>query len=155
MTLRFLPTRILIICALLLHAMSAVADQHLFMLRSSQPFPETMAALQDAIQKQGYTVSRIQHVDVGLTTMGFKTDLYRVVFFAKPDELHQLGEQHPELVPYLPLKIAIFAEADETILVAANPLNLRDFYPDAGLHTTFSHWHDDLAAIFHAVQNAD
>jgi len=150
-----MKTRSFIICLLLLQGMPARADHQLLMMRSAQPFPETMAMLQAAISKQGYTVSRVQHVDVGLTTMGFKTDLYRVVFFAKTGELHQLAEQHPELVPYLPLQIAIFAEADETILVASNPLNLTTFYPDAGLGKIFKHWHDDLSNIFLAVQNAD
>jgi uncharacterized protein (DUF302 family) len=150
-----MKTRIFIICLLLLQGMPAMADQQLFMMRSAQPFPETMSMLQAAISKQGYTVSRVQHVDAGLTTMGFKTDLYRVVFFAKADELHQLTEQYPELVPYLPLQIAIFAEADETILVASNPLILTAFYPDAGLGKIFKHWHDDLSNIFLAVQNAD
>jgi uncharacterized protein (DUF302 family) len=139
----------------MLHTMAAGADQQLFMLRSTQSFPEAMTLLQDAINKQGYTVTRVQHVDKGLTTMGFKTDLYRVVFFAKTDELHQLSEQHPDIIPYMPLQIAIFAEADETILVAPNPLNLASFYPNAGLTTVFGRWHDDLANIFHTVQNAD
>lgn len=147
--------RALIFSLLLMYGITADADQQLFMLRSAQPFPETMAMLQEAISKQGYTVSRVQHVDKGLTTMGFKTDLYRVVFFAKVDELHALTEQHPELVPYLPLQIAIFAEADETILVASNPLILTDFYPDAGLGKIFRHWHDDMQQIFQSVQNAD
>jgi uncharacterized protein (DUF302 family) len=147
--------RLFIIGLLLLHHSMAVADQQLFMMRSAQPFPETMALLQEAIRKQGYTVSRVQHVDVGLTTMGFKTDLYRVVFFAKTDELHQLTEQHTELVPYLPLQIAIFAEAEETILVSSNPLILSSFYPDAGLGKIFRRWHDDIGKIFHSVQNAD
>ena len=147
--------RTLIFCLLLLQSLPVMADQQLFMMRSAQPFPETMSVLQQTIRKQGYTVSRVQHVDIGLTTMGFKTDLYRVVFFAKADELHQLAEQHPELVPYLPLQIAIFAEADETILVASNPLILTGFYPDAGLGKIFKHWHDDLSKIFLAVQNAD
>ncbi len=147
--------RLFIIGLLLLHHSMAVADQQLFMMRSAQPFPETMALLQEAISKQGYTVSRVQHVDVGLTAMGFKTDLYRVVFFAKLDELHQLTEQHPELVPYLPLQIAIFAEDDETILVSSNPLILTGFYPDAGLGKIFHRWHDDIGKIFLSVQNAD
>lgn len=147
--------RLSVICLLACHSISAFAEQQLFMLRSSQPFPETMTALQEAIVKHGYKVSRIQHVDVGLTAMGFQTDLYRVVFFAKVDELHELAEQHPEMVPYLPLQIAIFAEADETILVATNPLTLSSFYPEADVARIFKRWHDDLSGIFLAVQNAD
>ena len=43
-----------------------------------------MAVLQHAIGTQGYTLSRVQRVDIGLTESGFKTDKYRVVFFGKP-----------------------------------------------------------------------
>lgn len=138
-----------------LYSSAGGAEQQLFMVRSSQAFPEAMSTLQQTITKQGYSVSRIQHVDKGLTSSGFKTDTYRIVFFARVAELHQLSEQHPELIPYLPLQIAIFAEADETVLVAANPLLLAELYPATDLQPAFKRWHDDLASIFLAVQNAD
>jgi uncharacterized protein (DUF302 family) len=133
----------------------ALETDELFMLRSQQPFPETMAALQEAIKQQGYIVSRVQHVDVGLNAMGFNTDLYRVVFFGKPDEIRQLSQQYPQLIPYLPLQIAIFAETDETLLVSGNPLNFTGFYPDPALAPVFKRWHEDLRKIFHSVQIAD
>lgn len=147
---------LLCVLGLLLPSLAqALETSELFMLRSNQPFPETMAALQNAITHQGYTVSRVQHVDVGLTAMGYNTDLYRVVFFGKPDELHQLSKQYPQLIPYLPLQIAIFAEADETLLVCSNPLNFIGFYPEPPLAVVFKRWHTDLQKIFQSVQAAN
>ena len=69
----------------------------LMMMRSSQPFPETMSELQAIIKSHGYVVSRVQRVDIGLTMMGYKTDKYRVVFFGKYDELQELTNKYPEL----------------------------------------------------------
>ena len=84
--------------------------------------------------------------------MGFKTDKYRVVFFGKTDEIHQLSESHPSLIPYLPLNIAIFAEGDETLLVCSNPLSFIELYPDPELATIFKQWRKDIEKILNYVQ---
>ena len=104
----------------------AVVTGEMIMIRSSQSFPETMSILQNAIVDQGYTVSRVQRVDVGLTARGYKTDKYRIVFFGKPDEIAHLSQKYPQLIPYLPLKLAIFAENQETIVVTSNPMVFTD-----------------------------
>lgn len=130
----------------------AVDTGELIMARSIQPFPETMSTLQEAIKHQGYTLSRVQRVDIGLTARGFKTDKYRVVFFGKTNEIHHLSKNYPELIPYIPLKIAIFAEADETLLTTSNPMVLADLFPDPALKATFTRWHQDIKKIINSVQ---
>ncbi|HEY9149909.1 MAG TPA: DUF302 domain-containing protein, partial [Gammaproteobacteria bacterium] len=52
-----------------------VQAEGLLMVRSAQSFPEAMLTLQGAIELQGYTLSRVQRVDIGLTASGFTTDL--------------------------------------------------------------------------------
>ncbi|MFW2373188.1 MAG: DUF302 domain-containing protein [Gammaproteobacteria bacterium] len=133
----------------------AVDTGGLIMARSSQPFPETMSSLQEAIKHQDYTLSRVQRVDIGLTARGLKTDKYRVVFFGKTDEIHRLAKDYPELIPYIPLKIAIFAEADETLLTTTNPMVLADLFPDPELKSTFRQWHKDITKIINSVQNSE
>lgn len=135
------------------HAVGWASD--LLMVRSAQPFAETMLALQTAIGEHGYTVSRVQHVDVGLTTFGYETDKYRVVFFGKPKEHRKLIKEHPELIPYLPLKVAIFAEEYETLVVASDPAIFSDMYPDKDLEKTFSRWSRDMRFIFEQVRRSE
>jgi len=144
---------IVALCSLLnFSTANAVITDELMMIRSEQAFPETMSALQEAIKTQGYILSRVQRVDIGLTTMGFKTDKYRVVFFGKTDEIHHLSETYPDLIPYLPLKIAIFAEGDETLLVCSNPMSFIELYPDPKLIAIFSQWRKDIEKILEYVQ---
>lgn len=131
-----------------------VSDE-LIMIRSNLAFPETMTALQHAITAQGYTISRVQRIDIGLTSSGYKTDKYRVVFFGKIDEIYKLRDMYPELIPYLPLKIAIFAEGEETILVISNPIAFSQLYPDTELRNVFKQWEQDIVAIFNSVQFAE
>ncbi len=67
--------------ALIMAVVIPAEAQQLIMTRSLNTFPETMLNLQEAIADQGYTISRVQRVDIGLTKMGYETDKYRVVFF--------------------------------------------------------------------------
>ena len=143
------------LAALLAAASFAAHAQGLLMARSVQAFPEAMATLQRVIGEHGYTVSRVQRVDVGLTRSGFETDRYRIVFFGKLDEVRGLAQSHPELVPYLPLNIAIFAEGEQTVLVAANPQFLARLYPEAPLRPHFVAWERDLRSILEQVGAAE
>jgi len=133
----------------------AIVTGELIMVRSDKTFPETMKILQGAIKQQGYTVSNIQGVDTGLTKSGYSTDKYRIVFLGKTEQIKSLTESHPELIPYLPLKIAIYAEAEETLLVTVDPATFIDLYPDTRLRKLFKQWHNDIISIMKNVQNPD
>jgi uncharacterized protein (DUF302 family) len=146
--------RILLLALALLSSQSLYAKD-LYMIRSELSFPETMSILQEIIKKHGYQVSRVQRVDIGLTKSGYKTDMYRVVFFGKPDEVREISERYTELVPYIPLKISIFAENDETIVLAASFNHLRSAYPDKKLNKYFDRWESDIQTMLEYVRIAD
>ncbi|NOX07919.1 MAG: DUF302 domain-containing protein [Gammaproteobacteria bacterium] len=148
--------QLLFISLLLLPVVSqAVVTDELIMIRSQQDFPTTMVNLQDAIKVQGYQVSRVQRVDVGLSKSGFKTDRYRLVFFGKGSEIEFLRKKYPSLIPYLPLKIVIFAEGEETLLVTLNPKQLMQMYSEPSLQPIFVRWQQDVINIMRVVRVAD
>lgn len=130
----------------------AVVTGEMIMVRSSEAFPETMSLLQKAIHKQGYELSRIQRVDVGLSKKGYKTDKYRIVFFGKGKQIQQLSAEYPQLIPYLPLKIAIFAEDENTILISTNPSIYNDLFKLHALKPVFEQWREDIIEILKSVQ---
>ncbi len=126
--------------------------EDLIMLRSTEPFPETMSLLQATIRKHGYTVSRVQRVDIGLSKAGYNTDKYRIVFFGKDSEIQDLLKSYPELAPYLPLKIVIYAEHGDTILVALNPGQFNIMYPKVNARHIFNNWERDMHNIFKEIR---
>lgn len=136
----------LLLAFLLLLGTAAKADEML-MVRVEKPFPEAMSALQQAIQDHGYQVTRVQRVDIGLTSSGFKTAEYRVVFFGKRDELLTLPEQYPALLAYLPLKFTIFAEGEHSLVATNNPALFGVFFKEASLADTFRRWEKDVRRI--------
>jgi uncharacterized protein (DUF302 family) len=140
-------------CGWLLLPVLLVAEE-MIMVRSVLPFPEAMLALQESIAAHGYTVSRVQRIDIGLTGMGYKTDKYRVVFAGKIDEIRTLTAMSPELTPYLPPKVSIFAEGEQTVLVTINPRIYAEIAGDAIDPVIFDRWESDLRSIFYDVSIA-
>jgi uncharacterized protein (DUF302 family) len=146
---------VVILFAMLLMQLPRLAvAEDMIMTRSVLEFPEAMLALQESIAAHGYTVSRVQRIDIGLTGMGYKTDKYRVVFAGKIDEIRELTNKAPQLTPYLPPKISIFAEGDQTILVTINPKEYAAIAGDAVDPVFFDRWESDLRSIFYDVNTA-
>jgi len=134
------------ILTLLVMGAPAWADG-LIMARVNAPFPEAMTLLQSAISSRGYTITRLQQVNENLARREFKSDMYRVVYFGKLDEVKKVTAAHPELIPFLPLNITIFAEGEQAILVASHPQSLQQFFPDPALKPVFDHWEKDVDDI--------
>jgi uncharacterized protein (DUF302 family) len=131
---------------LLLPGLPAIAED-LLMARVPMTFPEAMLKLQNTLKKYNHTLSRVQRVDIGLTSKGYKTDKYRIVFYGQADVIRQLADEYPQVIPYLPHKIAIFAEEEETMLVAVNP-EMLFVTEDPKLRAIMKKWHEDLQVIF-------
>ena len=127
-------------------ALPAHADE-LLMVRAERPFADAISDLQIAIQDHGYRVARIQRVDVGLASGGYTTAEYRLVFFGKPEEMREIEDRYPDLLPYLPLKIVIFAEGDSTLALSYNPAILQTFFGIAPLQARFQRWEKDIREI--------
>lgn len=125
----------------------AIADDNLLMARSNMDFPEAMSVLQNSILEHQYTLSRVQRVDIGLEKAGYQTDRYRIVFFGKQHEIKPMTDKYPELGAYLPLKIVIFAERDDTLLVAYNPMHLRNIVDNPEYTLIYSRWMSDIQSI--------
>lgn len=132
----------------------AAAAEELLMARITRPFPEAMNNLQETIRAKGYVVSRVQRVDVGLTASGFKTAEYRILFFGKQSEIRELSAAYPELIPYLPLTIVVFAEGDDTLVLTTDPLKLGEFFKKPELLKRFGVWEKDVLAIFDEVSRS-
>lgn len=144
----------LIAAVLLSLASLPTQAQNILTVRSDLYFDYAMSLVKTSIEAHGYTVAHVQRCDQGLTKAGYETDLYRVIFFGKFDETRQLTRERPELIPYLPLKIAIFAEGEQTIVSAINPTALGAFFADEELSSQFRRWENDLRSILHEVQRA-
>ena len=141
-----------ILATLLSFAWLPAKAQDILTIRSDLRFDYAIAVLKASIDAHGYTVSHVQRCDQGLAKTGHETDLYRVVFLGRLAEVRRLSKKRPDLVPFLPLKIVIFAEEDRTIVSAINPLALGQFFDDAETRAQLGRWEKDLRSILNLVR---
>ena len=132
-----------------------VFSSDLIMARSPLSFSEAMTNLQVSLREHGYTVARVQRIDVGLTGMGYKTDMYRVVFVGKADEIKYIVNKYPQMIPYMPPKVSIFAEDGDTLLVTANPLFFSRMIDDEKDKVIFQRWENDVYSVFDDFRSAE
>jgi uncharacterized protein (DUF302 family) len=140
---------LLIVVALSL-GMPARAE-NMIMLRVKHGFDNTMILMKEKLEDYGYKIAHIQKCDGGLSDSGYKTGLYKSIFFGKFEEMRHLTNTYPEIIPYLPLKIAVMEEKESIVLVSLNPTILRDFFPQPELQTLFGRWESDIRAIFEEI----
>jgi len=131
------------------------SEQDVIMIRSRLPFPEAMTTLQNSIIDHQYTLSRVQRVDIGLEKAGYTTDRYRIVFFGKHKEMKAITDESPQMGAYLPLKVAIFAEEDDTMLVVLNPLHFQHITDHPEYNIIFKRWASDIKSILEDVRKAE
>lgn len=128
--------------------------ENMIMLRVNHSFDNTMILIKEKLNDYGYKIAHIQKCDGGLTDFGYKTDFYKSIFFGKFEEMRNLTGTHPELIPYLPLKIAVMQEKETVVLVSINPQTLSLFFPGEELQNQFGRWESDLRAIFEEVEQS-
>lgn len=145
---RIIKTLVMLV---LLSSTSAQAE-NMIMLRLDQSFDNTMILMKEKLNEYGYKIAHIQKCDGGLTDSGYQTDLYKSIFFGKFQEMRDLTRDHPELIPYLPLKIAVIKEKDTILMVSLNPSTLSDFFPNNDLQIQFGRWESDIRAIFEEME---
>ena len=136
---------------MLLVCMGQAQAEKVMMARAYDSFDVTFESVRQALEGRGYKVAHIQKCDGGLKDFGYTTDFYRVIFFGKPDEIRHWSKIEPAMIPYLPLKIAVFAEADQVLIVSFNPEELATLFTDRQLKIQFSRWKSDIESVFAEV----
>lgn len=136
----------------LLLPVAAVAESTTLMARSKLPFEPVLAAAKETIAEYGYTVAHVQKCDGGMAQFGYHSDKYQLIFFGKLEEVRRLSHDYPELIPFLPIKMAVFAEHEETVIVVLDPLELGRYIPDAKLQVQLARWRSDLRAMLQELR---
>lgn len=133
---------------------STIQAEGLMMARTKQTFPEAMLKLQYTIKNLGYKISRVQRIDIGLTKSGYATDKYRIVFFGKKEEIDFISSKYPHLTPYIPWKVAIFAEQQDTLIVTTDPMRFSD-KKHSGANKYLLAWKNDLNKIMTIFRSSE
>jgi uncharacterized protein (DUF302 family) len=130
----------------------ANAEQTTLMARSKLQFEPVLEAAKQVVAEHGYTVAHIQKCDGGMAEFGYQSDKYQLIFFGKLEEVRRLSHEYPELIPFLPIKMAVFAEHDETVIVVLDPLELGRYITDPKLQVQLVRWRSDLRSMLQELR---
>ncbi len=145
---RCLPALLLLCTAWPLHA------QYVLTARSPLPFAAAFEEVKAGLQARGYKIAHVQTCNLAMNELGYQTEGYHVVFFGKLEEIRKISAEHPEMIPFLPLKIAIFAEHRETVLAALDPTGVVAGQSDPDLRIQASRWRNDIRSLFVDLREA-
>lgn len=130
------------------------AKDQLLTVRSDQAFATAIEQAQSALKEQGFKVAHVQKCDGGMTGMGYETDNYRVIFFGRLQEVRELTQKYPQLIPLFPFKLAVYAEGDDTIVSVVNPETMKEaLQADDALAQQLSDWSKEFAAVLEQVRD--
>lgn len=140
---------------ILLMLSSTVYAENMIMLRVNNSYDNAMISVKEKLKGYGYQIAHIQKCDGGMKSMGYISDEYKVIFFGKLKEVRELSKKYPQIIPYIPLKIAVIKEKDSVVLVASNPSSLSPYFKQKELHTQFERWENDIRAIFKEISDVE
>lgn len=131
-----------------------LAGQPIMMARSKLKAGDAMEVLKETVKEYGYTIAHVQRCDGGMAEFDYKTDFYRVLFFGKLEEVRGILSRYPEMAPFLPLKIAVIAENDETVLASVDPRALGHLYGhNPVLQVQFARWYNDIHSMLEELRH--
>lgn len=151
------PTNMIksLLFAFLLLSSLSVQAENMIMARTNISFDDAMILVKEKLNEYGYKIAHIQKCDGGLTEFGYKTGMYKSIFFGKFKEMRHITGTHPELIPFLPLKLVVMQEEKSTVMAVLNPDKLSEIFTDRDLKIQFWRWESDLRAILDEINNHD
>ena len=143
---------LLLLCffvASLFFSNTAIADEDILTARTTAGFDVTLEKAKLVLEENTFTVAHVQRCDGGLREMGYHTDNYKIIFFGRLEEVREATKAYPELMPFLPLKLAVFAENNETLLSTVNPNSVLAMMPELKeeLQPLFDKWEKELRQV--------
>jgi uncharacterized protein (DUF302 family) len=143
--------RMLLLAFSLLCTIGNATESEFITVQCESNFPDTMVHLQEVLLEHGYYPLRVQRVDVGLRNHGYNSDKYRIIFFSKTKEIETLKNDYPVLIPFLPHKITIYSDNNQTVVNTISPKVLGKFFQEPEIREIFSRWDDDIRIIMNEV----
>ena len=142
---------LLLSLVLLTSSTTSSANEDMLMMHIPLEGSIALEYVKSTIIEHGYAIAHEQRCDGGMSDFGYQSDLYRVLFFGKGKEVRWLSAKYPDIVSYLPLKMAVIAEKNETLVSIVNPMVLAPYY-DNDVRMQVTRWKNDIESMFEDIR---
>ena len=128
------------------------ADSGFLLKKINANFNQTWYSLYNQVKKSGYQTTYLQRCDFALKQRKYESNKYRILFFGKYENMEYLSKKYPKIVPFLPLKVVVIEEKNQTLLLANMPNILLEIVRGGDVHI-INKWQKDMEDIFTKIQN--
>ncbi len=136
-----IPLKAALLILLICSSTTRGHEHNILVERIDLPFTQTLLAVKTTIVELGYQIAKVQRVDKAMNKVDYATDKYRIIHFGQATQNAGLLTKCPALIAWLPLRITLAAEREQTLLITLNPLILEQF---CGPEIQFQKWKNDL-----------
>lgn len=123
------------------------AEESVFFTVSKQAnYSDAINDLSGVIEYHNYRLIKIQPVDEGLLSRGYRVLDYKILFFGNERQVKKIIETTPQASVLLPMRIILYREGDKVIASTPNMrLWKRTF--SSNLQPMLERWDKDVRAI--------
>jgi len=119
---------------------------------SREDFDSTVVELQKEIEKNGMRVLHIHDVQATLAQKGLAHEPFKMIEFCKADYAHTLLGINPRVGIFLPCKISVYIQGEETFISVLNLNSITSLFSDATVISLLSEVNDIVKKIVDSLR---
>lgn len=109
-------------------------DKFLYRLKSEKPFTKVVANLEKNAPENQFRVLVVHDVQATLAEKGFERGPLKIIEVCNAGFAHKALGATPDVALFMPCRITIYTENNETIVNLGRPSLIAELMPSAGLN---------------------
>jgi uncharacterized protein (DUF302 family) len=102
-------------------------------VRSNKSYADSIEAVVEATQKQGFKVQAVHDVAATLAEKGFEREPVTIVEVCNARHAYAVLAQDVRIGLMLPCPIMVYRQGDDTFIATMKPTLIAEFFPEADL----------------------
>ena len=97
--------------------------------KTAKSYAATLSAVQEAAKTEGFKISGVHDLAASLLKEGIEREPYAVVEVCKAELAAQVLKAEPRFGVFMPCRIAVYQQGENTIVTSVLPTRLLTFFP--------------------------
>jgi len=121
-----------------------------YTLMSDKPFETVVANIEQQTTEHGFKVLHIHDVQETLAGKGFERDPLKIIQVCNAKFAHEALGKDMGVALFMPCKITVHTEGDDTVMTLARPTMISEMLPEAGLEQLAAEVETTLKSVMEA-----
>ncbi|MHB1163229.1 MAG: DUF302 domain-containing protein [Minisyncoccota bacterium] len=119
---------------------------------TAKSFDEAVQSVEKEVAKAGMRVLHVHDVQKTLVDKGFPRAPFKIVEFCNATYANEVLNADVQIGLFLPCRITVYVEKEETYISGMRPLMLSQFFPEANIGSTLDKIDQKVQEILNAAK---